>query len=99
MEQIRKSFAQELDELKRSILEMGAMGEELIKGSVKAFLERDPELARRVVADDEDIDQKELEIESRCMRLFALQQPMASDLRTIPALKPTAWTSPAWPTK
>jgi phosphate transport system protein len=82
-ENIRKSFAHELEDLLHAVLEMGDMTEELIKGSVKALIERDIELAGKVIAADENVDAKELEIEAKCLRLLALQQPMASDLRTI----------------
>ncbi|MFA6449556.1 MAG: phosphate signaling complex protein PhoU [bacterium] len=82
-ENIRKSFAQEIEDLLHSVLEMGAMTEDLIKGSVKALIEQDVALADKVIAADEEIDHKEIEIEEKCLRLLALQQPMASDLRTI----------------
>jgi phosphate transport system protein len=82
-ENIRKSFANELEDLLHSVLEMGGMTEELIKGSIKALVEKDIALAEKIIADDEEVDSKEIEIEAKCMRLLALQQPMASDLRTI----------------
>lgn len=83
MSDTRKSYSQQLDDMRNSMLEMGAMAEELIKNCVKALLENDVELARQVIAADDEVDAKELEIEEACMRLLALQQPMAGDLRAI----------------
>lgn len=83
MDEIRKTFAHEIDDLKQAVLEMGAMGEELINGAIKALIERDTALAERIIAADDLVDKKEVEIESKCLRLLALQQPMANDLRLI----------------
>lgn len=79
----RKTFTHQLEELQQSMLEMGAMSEELIKNSIKALLDNDTVLAEDVILKDDEVDKKELEIEEECMRLLALQQPMAGDLRTI----------------
>ena len=79
----RKTFSQQLEELQQAMLEMGALAEELIKDSVKSLIEKDVELAKKTIASDDEIDRKELEVEARCMKLLALQQPMARDLRTI----------------
>ena len=83
MNGIRKTYSQELEHLRRSILEMGAVAEELIKDSIKALMDRDADLARRTIAADDEIDNKEAEIDEMCMTLLALQQPMAGDLRLI----------------
>jgi phosphate transport system protein len=82
-ESIRKTFAQEIDDLLLEVRRMGAMAENVIAGSVRALIEKNIALADGVIAADEEIDAKEIEIEEKCMRLLALQQPMASDLRII----------------
>ena len=82
-ENIRKTFAQEIDEMKLLVVEMGRKAEELLKGSIKALIEKDIALADRTIAEDEEVDDMEQKIEAKCMLLLALQQPMAIDLRTI----------------
>lgn len=79
----RSSFENELAELQQDILRMGSLVEEAIQNAIKALTERDVELAEQVKANDDLIDQLELEIENKCMRLIATQQPMAKDLRKI----------------
>ena len=83
MDDIRKTYSQELEHLQHSLLEMGAMAEELIKSSVKSLIEKDIALADKTIAADDEIDEKEAEIDAMCMKLIALQQPMAGDLRLI----------------
>lgn len=85
METIRKSFADELDEMKQDILKMGAVVEEMLTGSIRALQLRDQMLADEVIAKDDLVDGYNVVIEQRCLRLLALQQPMARDLRTIAA--------------
>lgn len=79
----RKSFHLELEELQQDLLRMGSLVEKAIAEAVRSLAERDLELAEKVVAGDDLIDDMELDIENRCLRLLALQQPMASDLRVI----------------
>ncbi|BCV25368.1 MAG TPA: phosphate signaling complex protein PhoU [Firmicutes bacterium] len=79
----RKSFHLELEELQQDLLRMGSLVEKAIAEAVRSLAERDLELAEKVVAGDDLIDTMELDIENRCLRLLALQQPMASDLRVI----------------
>lgn len=83
MEEIRKTFAQEINELKQSVMDIGMMSVELIQGALKALVERDTALADEIIKADEKIDEKSLEIEENCLKLLALQQPMAIDLRLI----------------
>jgi len=85
METIRKSFADELNEMTQDILKMGAVVEEMLTGSVKALRQQDPALADQIIDRDDLVDNYNLIIEQRCLRLLALQQPMARDLRTIAA--------------
>jgi phosphate transport system protein len=79
----RNAYARELDELHELILKMGCFVEQAIAKSVKALAEQDINLAREVINGDLIIDRLELEIENKCLRLIALQQPMAIDLRRI----------------
>lgn len=79
----RKSFSAQLEDLQQDLLKMGTAVEEAIHLSVKALEERDLELAQQVIEDDHHINDMELEIEEACLRLLALQQPMAKDLRVI----------------
>lgn len=79
----RRSFDEELKALKEEMLTMGSLVEEAIHNAVKALAEQDVKLAEQVNANDERIDEYEVSIEEKCIRLIALQQPVAKDLRTI----------------
>jgi phosphate transport system protein len=81
--EIRTAFHKKLREIQDEILVMGSMVEKALTSSVKALKERDLELARRIVTEDININNKRFEIEEKCIQLIATQQPMASDLRTI----------------
>ena len=74
---------QELKELSKSILKMGAFAEEAIYKSVEALKNRDKEMAKSVIDNDSNIDNLELAIDERCIDLIARYQPMAKDLRII----------------
>ena len=82
---MRNRFDEQLFELNREIIEMGAMCEEAIAMAAKALRTGDMELARKVKENGTNIDQMEREIESRCMKLLLHQQPVARDLRQISA--------------
>jgi len=74
---------QELNELNKSILAIGASAEEAIFKSIEALKNRDKEAARKVIEDDAAIDALELDIDEKCIDLIARYQPMAKDLRFI----------------
>jgi phosphate transport system protein len=74
---------QELKELNKSILKMGAFAEEAIYKSIEALKNRDKEMAKNVISNDNDIDKLELDIDEKCIDLIARYQPMAKDLRFI----------------
>lgn len=80
---MERHFDQELKELNKEILRMGASAEEAIFKSVEALKNRDEGLAKSVIANDDSIDRLELEIDEKCMDLIARYQPMAKDLRFI----------------
>ena len=82
---MRNRFDEQLYELNREIIEMGAMCEEAIAAAAKALSNGDMELAKRVRTNSGAIDQMERDIENRCMKLLLHQQPVARDLRLISA--------------
>ena len=73
----------EIDKLKRSLLALCRMVEDQVQLAVQSLLERNPELARQVESRDREIDQREVEVEEDCLRVLALYQPVAIDLRLI----------------
>lgn len=80
-----KSYDEELQRLSSIILEMGGMAESQIDAALQAMIERDGELATRTIEADKRIDQLEKQINEFAIRLLALRQPMATDLREIVA--------------
>ncbi len=83
-----KSFQDELDGIAASIAQMGGLTEAQLAGAIESMVRRDSELAERTVKQDKRIDALEIEVEARAVRLIALRQPMASDLReAISAIK------------
>lgn len=82
---MRNRLEEQLFELNREIIEMGALCEEAIEKTVKALTEADVELAEKIRKEGVAIDQMERDIESRCMKLLLYQQPVAKDLRLISA--------------
>lgn len=79
----RQGFAQEMSELEHDLLEMGSRAESMIGGAVASLVLLDSAHALEVIQRDDEIDERDLAIEAKCLRLLALQQPMASDLRVI----------------
>ena len=78
-----RHYEKELQELKEGLLYLGGLTERAIENALQALLGRDSELARKVIADDNAIDQLDSENEERCIRILALRQPAARDLRFI----------------
>lgn len=79
----RRGFDSELNSLLGEILCMGNEVEKQISSSVKALIDQDTDLADEVIKNDDIIDKYEWDIEDRCVKLIATEQPMAIDLRTI----------------
>ena len=75
--------AAEINKLKKSILTMGAVVEERVLLSVKAVHERDERLARKIIDGDPEVDRLEVDLEEECLKILALHQPVAIDLRFI----------------
>ena len=80
---MRSRFDEQLTGLNNNLIEMGALIEHAIGSATKALQERDVAAAKKIMADDGIIDEKEKEIESLCLKLLLHQQPVARDLRQI----------------
>ncbi|MBW2149078.1 MAG: phosphate signaling complex protein PhoU [Deltaproteobacteria bacterium] len=80
---IDSHFDRFLLEIREKLLTMAASVEKAIYDAIRALVERDSDLARQVIQGDKDIDAQEVALEERCIRLLAMRQPMASDLRFV----------------
>ena len=83
MTSTRQGYNHELEVLRQEILDMGTRVEQAIDQAVRSLSMQDFELAKNVMAGDDDIDRMESDIEDKCMVLIARQQPLARDLRII----------------
>jgi phosphate transport system protein len=81
----RHHFEDELQILTQRLLHMGALVEERLHHAIQALMERRLEVAERIAASDGEVNDLQIEIDDRCLKLLALQQPMATDLRLITA--------------
>jgi phosphate transport system protein len=79
----RHHFEDELQALKNRLLGMGALVEERVHQAILSLMERRQDLAEEVVAGDREVNDLQIEIDDRALKLLALQQPMATDLRLI----------------
>ena len=82
-EHTSRHYERELQSLKEKILLLGGKVEGMIGSAMRSLLDREPDLAERVIASDRAVDSEELEIDHLCLSLLALRQPAASDLRFI----------------
>ena len=80
---MRNRFDEQLNNLNNELITMGALCEEAISAAVKLLVDNDVKMKESVWEADKQIDQKERDIETLCMKLLMQQQPVASDLRTI----------------
>lgn len=80
---MRTRFDAELDILNNELIEMGNMVEQAITAAATGLLKQNTSIANSAVSIEKDIDQKEREIENRCLKLLLRNQPVATDLRTI----------------
>jgi phosphate transport system protein len=80
---MERHFVHELEDLKSSIIKMGSLAETAVKDAVRAFLTRDSSLAHRIIDEEHRINELEVSNDEAVVRLLALQQPVASDLRLI----------------
>ncbi len=80
-----KHFQRDLDSLKRDLISLASSVEDQIQKSIRALRERLPSVARQVIEGDDAIDDEENHVEEECLKLLALHQPVAVDLRCITA--------------
>jgi phosphate transport system protein len=80
---VREAYHKDLHKLKEELVSMGGLVSKAIRDSVLSLKDRDVGLAQKVIEMDTEIDAMDHKIEEDCMRLLALQQPMARDLRLI----------------
>src|SRR3954463_7492675 len=86
-----KSFGEQLETLSALVAQMGGLAEAQLASAIDAIARRDSTAAERAVGGDGRIDEIQVEIEERALRLLALRQPMAVDLReTLAAIKTAA---------
>ncbi|MHB8173931.1 MAG: phosphate signaling complex protein PhoU [Nitrospirota bacterium] len=78
-----KILDKELSDLKERLLTMGSVVEAQVARSIKSLVDRDNELAKKVIDADHEVNRMEVEIDEECIRLLALRQPEAGDLRFI----------------
>lgn len=81
----RQNFDRELSELEHELLEMASLVERMMADASQALIKLDPVLAKEAILQDDAIDQMELAIELRCMRIIGLQNPAGADLRLVGA--------------
>lgn len=81
-----KHIERQIDGLKEKILRVGTLVEEAISKAITALINKDTALAQRVMASDEEIDRMEVEVEEECLKILALYQPVAADLRFVVAV-------------
>jgi phosphate transport system protein len=84
-EHIVKSYDEELEHLNNTIIQMGGLTEVQVDAAIHALISRDPDLAYKIIDDDDKIDDLNFEVDNMAMRLLALRQPMAMDLRNVVA--------------
>ena len=84
-ERSTRHFEEELERLEERLLEMGGLAEERVRASIDGLVSRNPGLVAAVISGDEPINRLHIDVDSRCFRLLALYQPMATDLRAIVA--------------
>jgi phosphate transport system protein len=83
---MKRHLQRELESLKKQILSLGAMVEERVRMAIRAFENRNGELAQQIIESDKEIDEAEVEVEEECLKILALHQPVAVDLRFISAV-------------
>ena len=83
---MRKQFTKELENIKKRILALGALAEERVQMALKAIDTNDSDLADKIIKSDYEIDEMEVEIEEECLKVLALHQPVAIDLRFLIAV-------------
>ncbi|MFO8081473.1 MAG: phosphate signaling complex protein PhoU [Armatimonadota bacterium] len=83
MRRMRESFEEQIEQVQVDVTRLASFVVEMLSDAMRALVEQDEALADKVIMDDDVADELDLHIEQQCMRLLALQQPMAKDLRII----------------
>jgi phosphate transport system protein len=81
-----KHFQRELKKIKKMILSLGAIVEERVRSASQAMEDWELDLATQIISSDHEVDEMEVEIEEECLKILALHQPVAVDLRFIVAV-------------
>lgn len=82
---MRTRYEKQLEQLNNEMIHMGCLIEKAIESAITALVNQDEELARKIMAGDEEINEQESAIEGLCMKLLLCQQPVATDLRNVSA--------------
>ncbi len=80
---MRKTFHQRIDEITEDVLAMGGLVQDAVHNSIEALIRMDPQLAEKIIKDDEKVNEYDISIEEKCIVLQAEHQPVAVDLRFI----------------
>ena len=78
---MHRNFHREIDKLQQTLLTMGSMVEDRVRKACSVIESEDVELAKKIIQSDWEIDEMEIEIEEECLKIMALYQPVAKDLR------------------
>ena len=80
------TFHREIDKVKQKFMVLGSMVEDRLQKASLAMQSRDPDLLQEIISSDWEIDEMEIEVEEECLKILALHQPVASDLRLLIAI-------------
>jgi len=83
---VRDKFHEEMDDIKYDVIKLGEMTKKCVKLSIDALKEQDEDIAQSVASFEDESDHMNLSIDNRCIKLIALQQPVARDLRFISSM-------------
>lgn len=86
---ISQQFEKELQDIRSQVLAMGGMVEQQVQNAMEALMNGDADLARAVIASDEDVNKLEIQIDEECIQIIAKRQPTASDLRLVTGILKT----------
>lgn len=83
---VRQRYMEELEEMNRNVIQMSTLLEESIGKVIHALKNKDSEVAKKIIKDDDAIDEMERKIEAECITIIAKEQPVAKDLRRITSI-------------
>src|SRR5687767_13216182 len=79
-------LSRDLENLQRRILKQASAVEQMVEKAISALFDRDPELTQKLIDGDAPIDQEDTRIEEDCLKILALHQPVAVDLRRVASI-------------